>query len=405
MFVRVSPAGKLTFAMRYLSPVDFKDKTFTLRKHGDLTLTQAQKLYTVKSGEVANGVDIQLVKNQAKSDSSKSQAATFNGFIDNTYEPAVLAERKSGKELIAGLRATFKDHEKRPLTDFTKEFVTQWRVTRIKAGVSKSTINRNVATLKAMLNKAVEFGVIEHNPMAKLKQFKIDTSPNTRYLSAAEEADLREALKEYGTEGISTRDKNNALRQSRNNLAKPRKVKNQDHKKVTTYKLAAPLVQGTFISHIHPIVLLAINTGMRRGEIFTLTWQCVDTQKRQITVLGEHTKSGKTRHIPMNNEAVGVIERWRAQSENTNGIVFPNPKTGERLVDIKKRWKTILEMAGINDFRFHDLRHTFASKLVMKGVPLNTVRELLGHASLDMTLRYAHLDTTHKANAVDLLNN
>ena len=94
---------------------------------------------------------------------------------------------------------------------------------------------------------------------------------------------------------------------------------------------------------------------------------------------------------------------WRNQTDST-GLVFPSPVTGESLISIKRSWGAVVKDAKLEDFTFHDLRHTFASKLVMKGVDLNTVRELLGHASIDMTLRYAHLAPEHKAAAVAVLN-
>lgn len=85
---------------------------------------------------------------------------------------------------------------------------------------------------------------------------------------------------------------------------------------------------------------------------------------------------------------------------NENALVFPNPQTGTQFDSVKKAWSSILKAADIKDFRWHDMRHHFASKLVMAGVDLNTVRELLGHADIKMTLRYAHLAPEHKANAV-----
>ncbi len=132
------------------------------------------------------------------------------------------------------------------------------------------------------------------------------------------------------------------------------------------------------------MVLLAMNTGMRRGEIFDLTWQNVDLKKRNLTVEGVAAKSGHTRHIPLNDEVLGALIAWRNQTNNKH-LVFPSPKTKKRFANINNSWEQLRDKAKLKDFRFHDLRHTFASKLVMRGVDLNTVRELLGHASIDMT--------------------
>lgn len=141
---------------------------------------------------------------------------------------------------------------------------------------------------------------------------------------------------------------------------------------------------------------------MRRGEVFNLTWADIDLKNKLITVEGDTSKSGQTRHIPMNKETMTSIEGWRKQYPRNSGYVFPG-KDGKRLDNVKKSWDGLLKLARIEGFRWHDLRHTFASKLVMAGVPLNTVRELLGHSDLAMTLRYAHLAPDSKAAAVELI--
>ncbi|HKF95733.1 MAG TPA: tyrosine-type recombinase/integrase, partial [Gammaproteobacteria bacterium] len=110
---------------------------------------------------------------------------------------------------------------------------------------------------------------------------------------------------------------------------------------------------------------------------------------------------GQTRHIPLNAEALNVLRQWRNQTK-AEGLVFPG-KHGNRLDNVRKSWASVLDAAYITGFRWHDLRHDFASKLVMAGVPLNTVRDLLGHADLATTLRYAHLAPDHRAQAVGML--
>jgi integrase len=144
-----------------------------------------------------------------------------------------------------------------------------------------------------------------------------------------------------------------------------------------------------------------MNTGMRRGEILSLEWQNADLTNKNLTVISENAKSGKTRHIPLNTEAFETLKNWKKDSPS-NGYVFTG-QNGNPLLEIRKSWTTALEEAKISNFRFHDLRHHFASKLVMASVDLNTVRELLGHSDLTMTLRYAHLAPEHKAAAVNLI--
>ena len=159
--------------------------------------------------------------------------------------------------------------------------------------------------------------------------------------------------------------------------------------------------QFTFADHLHPMILLSMNTGLRRGEIFSLKWENVSLERALLTIEGAYAKSGKTRHIPLNSEAISVLKEWRRQTDSSD-LVFHN-KDGLRFDNIKNGWATILNAAKIKNFRWHDLRHHFASRLVMSDVDLNTVRELLGHSDMSMTLRYAHLAPEHKANAVEKL--
>jgi integrase len=151
------------------------------------------------------------------------------------------------------------------------------------------------------------------------------------------------------------------------------------------------------------MVLLAINTGVRQGELFGLTVECVNLTVNSISIEGSKAKSGKTRHIPLNLEAQNILKDWLSHRGNPkSGLVFPN-YDGKQFDNVKRSWAAVLKEAKIETFRWHDMRHHFASRLVMVGVDLNTVRELLGHSSLEMTLRYAHLSPEIKAEAVSRL--
>jgi site-specific recombinase XerD len=104
----------------------------------------------------------------------------------------------------------------------------------------------------------------------------------------------------------------------------------------------------------------------------------------------------------LNGEALSVLNGWQKQTDGEAGLCFPGKK-GKPMHDVNTAWENLMEAAKIESFRWHDMRHHFASWLVMAGVDLNTVRELLGHADLKMTLRYAHLAPGHKAAAVEKL--
>jgi integrase len=168
---------------------------------------------------------------------------------------------------------------------------------------------------------------------------------------------------------------------------------------VRGYEPLLDLDQCAFADHLKPLVILSLNTGMRRGELFALTWDSVDLAAGRITVHGSTAKSGTTRHIPLNAEALATLRGWRDQTGAATGLIFP-ARSGEALTHVRRAWESVLRAAGITRFRWHDQRHTFASKLVMAGVDLNTVRELLGHSDYAMTQRYAHLAPEHKAAAV-----
>ena len=110
----------------------------------------------------------------------------------------------------------------------------------------------------------------------------------------------------------------------------------------------------------------------------------------------------RTRNVPLNREAREAFKAWREHSDTT-GHVFEN-KTGGKFQNVRKAWLSVVRDAAIANFRWHDMRHHFASRLVMQGVPLNSVRELLGHADLNTTLRYAHLAPEHLKDAVELIS-
>jgi integrase len=159
-----------------------------------------------------------------------------------------------------------------------------------------------------------------------------------------------------------------------------------------------------FVDHLKPMVVISLNTGIRQGSLFQLRWSDIDFQEEILSVPPFAEKTGKLVHIPMNMEVKETFEVWRNQTHGKDSeLVFPSPKTGKEMDNCKSAWEKLLQDANINNFRWHDMRHDFASQLVMNGVDLNTVRELMGHADMKMTLRYAHLAPQIKRAAVELL--
>jgi integrase len=221
----------------------------------------------------------------------------------------------------------------------------------IKSGHSINYVNNIIKILKAMFTKAADWEMINEDVLKRVRKVKQLKGENKRlrYLSDDE---IERLINACGKE-------------------------------------------------IKPIVITALNTGMRKSEILHLTWNRVDLKNRIILL--DKTKNGERREIPINQTLFytlsGIVRNIKTD------YVFYNPETLKPYYDLKKSFAAALKKAHIIDFHFHDLRHTFASRLVMGGVDLTTVKELLGHKSITMTLRYSHLASAHIQNAVKVLDN
>ncbi len=150
--------------------------------------------------------------------------------------------------------------------------------------------------------------------------------------------------------------------------------------------------------HLHNVVECALHTGMRKGEILNLKW----SQIRNGFIYLDKTKTNEARQIPINETLEIMFKRIRRKNHLTSEHVFTYQ--GKRVEDIKVAFNGAVRRAGIVDLKFHDLRHTFASQVLLRGGSLKDIQELLGHKNMKMTLRYAHLTQEHKKRAVNLLN-
>ena len=381
--LRVQPSGAKTYSLSYRNSDGMRQR-YKIGDAGSLTPQQARDIAEKEAARVASGIDIQAERKKYRASAEDRNFQTLRGFIEHKYEPWVLEHRKSGKETVKRIERNFGVFYNKPLMDINAWVIEKWQSERLKAGIGKVTVHRDVSALKAALSKAAEWELIPSHPLAKVKPLKLNRTGKVRYLSGSEEKQLRKTLQARDIKIKSERDSANKWRDVRG------------------YELLPDLLNCHYADHHTPIVLLAINTGLRRGELFDLKWEDINFRTKILTVEGETAKSGDTRHIPLNPEALGILKKWKVQNKKQARVFYG--KKGTRLDNIKTAWRGMISDAKIKNFRFHDLRHTFASKLVMKGVPLNTVRELLGHSDLKTTLRYAHLAPDHKADAVLLLN-
>jgi len=150
-------------------------------------------------------------------------------------------------------------------------------------------------------------------------------------------------------------------------------------------------------------VAIAIHTGLRRGEQFGLRWKDVDFTTGIVTIA--RSKSGEMRRVPMNDDVRELLRSLPSRLKSK--WVLPSQAGGTPLDAknfIRRVFEPALEAAKIKDFHWHDLRHPFASRLVVRGVDLRTVQELMGHQSYELTLRYSHLSPCHQLEAVQRLN-
>ncbi len=265
----------------------------------------------------------------------------FSDFAKEYAEHSKANKKSWEKELysINGLLSAF-GHNK--LSQVTTREIEQYKLKRLER-VSKSTVNRNMSCLKHMYQIAIQWGYINSNPAKSIKQYR-EIANQVRVLSPEEEIKLL------------------------NNTSE----------------------------HLEPIIITALNTGMRKSELLNLKWNNIDFKDKTIYL--QDSKSGESAKIPMNIDVYNALKSLKKASEYI--FTFKNNK----IADIKKGWYNAVKKSGIPKIRFHDLRHTFGSRLVQNGVDIVTVKELMRHKTIEMTMRYTHTLPEHKVKAVEILS-
>lgn len=345
--IRVLPSGSKIYFMTYYSESG-KRSRLTIGDAAHLQLSDAREIVRKKIVEMTRDGTDPAAKPSVGIPTLEellkiNEAAGGSEYcrkIVRRYFPALLPHRIDSIQLL--------DIER-----LRKEWIGD-------TGITNATANKRTTALNAVLNWALfPRTALKDNPIRGIKKLKeIDSKTIVRYLFSDERMRLFNALESKS-------------------------------------------------GHIKPMVIISLNTGIRRGALFALEWADVNFRDKTITLRATSAKSRKTTIIPMNQTVIDELLMWREIERCSNidsPLIFPSYKTGEKIDNVKKAWGSILAQAQIKNFRWHDMRHDFASRLVMKGVDLNTVRELLGHSDLKMTMRYAHLAPEAKRQAVDLLD-
>lgn len=290
---------------------------------------------------------------------TESRRHTLEEAIDRYIRDILPTKPKSSKDQATQLNWWKGAVGKHCLADITPSVIAECRDQLSKMetsrGTAKSaaTVNRYLAILSHLFTIAVkEWGWIEENPLRKVSKLK-EPRGRIRFLSPDERERLLNACKESDSECL------------------------------------------------YLIVVLCLSTGARKMEILGLKWQDVDLVRGVFTL--HETKNGERRVLPLVGHSMSLMKEHAKVRHLHSNYVFPN-YNGSKSIDIRTPWETALKKAEIEDFRFHDLRHSAASYLAMNGATLAEIAEVLGHKTLQMVKRYSHLSDAHVAKVVARMN-
>jgi len=278
----------------------------------------------------------------------------FEEIMDYYDKETTHKSKKRDQDCLNRLKPFFTN---KSILDLTRADIREYANYRLSHGVANATVNRELRYFSAAIN----FYRLEHmldfvNPTAGISLVQPD--PIIRYITPREARSLYRASTEFARS-----------------------------------------------PHLPSFIVLALNTGCRKTELYTLEWSRVDFSSRLITLGSEHTKASKRRFVPMNDrviDALNGLKYWNRRNRPNSPYVFTG-KNNNHIVTLTKGFRGACKRAGIDNFRIHDMRHTFASWLVQSGESLYVVKDLLGHSSISVTERYAHLSNEPLQKAVHKL--
>lgn len=285
---------------------------------------------------------------------------TISDLIDHYLENVLPSQSRDTNNSVFKLRWWKKQLGYCFLSDLSPLLIMEKRNLLLKSKTYKgtkfspSTVNRYLAALSHVLTLAVkEWGWLDESPMKRVRKLK-EPRGIVRFLSNGERKRFLKACEESSN------------------------------------------------PYIYTIVILALSTGMRRAEIMNLRWERVDLDRGIIFI--EETKNGDRRSVPLRGKAFKVIQEFKAMRKQDFGLLFPSPRFKNQPFDLRRLWFQMLKKSGIKNFRFHDMRHSAASYLAMSGATPLEITEVLGHRTLQMVKRYAHISEQHSAKVIEKMN-
>lgn len=342
--VQSTSQGSGTFYLRYKQPESGKTAHVKIGRSTDVSLAQARKEALRLRAEINKGDNPQQEKRELK------KIPLLKDFVAETYLPHV-KNRRSYSEYEGMFRRRILNRfgEKR-MDKITRQDVQKFHHwLRYDEQLAPASCDKYVATIKHCFGVAVSYGILKDHPFSKIELFRENNS-RERYLSDEELKQLVELMEQ---------------KRAKTNIA--------------------------------DLVQFLIYTGCRSGEAKTLKWDRVSIENRTFVIDAALSKSKKTRSIPLNNSAIRILTRIQKEQAATGRehvYVFESTRRkGHPYVNINKIWDDFRQELGMPELRLHDLRHTHASYLINAGRSLFEVQNILGHATPQMTQRYAHLST------------
>jgi len=343
--LKVAPSGRKTFFLKYRNAFGRQRKP-TIGTYGDLTVDQARKIAQDWKVQVAQGGDPSAEKQAARTQQ------TLNEFADGYFDAAKKKQSTKGME-----RSYYETHVRKtlgrlPLVDIRQADVQAWINTRSD---TPGAANRTISMLSAIFNEAErqQQRDVNTNPCKGVKKYA--GKPRERYLSRDEYQRLNAVLDQIEQDG------------SMNYI-------------------------------VAPAIRFALLTGARREEFLSLKWEYIDFESQTV-----HLPDSKTgpRKLYLSQPAIEILRRLPRVSGNP--YVFPGLKPKDHYHNLKKPFKKVLALAGISDFRIHDLRHTHASWGILAGLSTNLIAKTLGHAQARTAERYAHIGDEPALRAAEMV--